>query len=447
MSSTLSAAGETASPRFLRAHHYVLVLLVCTLSVTTLLKVGEIQYLELILAADLVLLTGLFLHNHLRARVFGPIFSIGQSYTIFLVLAFLLSLLALRQNFNLANETLLKRPLLVTISRMAELFLDAFYMLYLAGLFREDERLRIFAARVYYWTGIAGGIYALATYPLNYFLAMQLGTYSSSHRLRGFDNEGGPYGTYLLSVCALAIAMYHRGWLSRRQFYWGIALLVACLAGSQSKAAFFALAVLGLFYLLMALKGWRGWALIAAMGAVFAVLGLLLNIPGKIEVYNRAIASYQELSNLRSEDGNIVMGRVAGAVLAPRMIAVHPLAGIGWGNYPLVRDNPEYRQGSAFSTGPTDAPGLGLIDYIVDLGFPLCLYLIWVLFKPAYLLRRHRATPGLVTMAAVHPVVTVAGAHLNLIYPWVVVALALGMGFARRTEAVPEHEAMTAYVA
>jgi hypothetical protein len=430
MSFNPSVEGEPAS-RFWRIHSYVLIFLACTLSVTIILKIGEIQYLELILAADFVLLMGLFAWNRFRTRMFRPFFSIGQSYVFFLALVFLLALFALRQQFNPANETFLKQPLLVTISRMAELILDVFYMLYLASLFREDRRLCLFGAKVYYWTGIAGGLYALATYPLNFFLHLQLGTYGDSHRLRGFDNEGGPYGTYLISVCALVFVMYRQGWLSRRQFYWSISFLIVCLIGSQSKAAFFAMGVLGVFYLILALRGWRRWTVLATLGAAFAVLGLALDIPAKVQVYNKASGVYEEMSNLKSGDPNFVMGRVAGAVLAPRMIAAHPLAGIGWGNYPLVRDDPEYRQGTAFSFGSTDAPGLGLIDYIVDLGFPLCLYLIWILSKPAFLLHRSGARVELIAMAAIQPIATLAGAHLNLIYSWVVVALALGIGFGR----------------
>lgn len=433
--------------RFVRIHSYILVFLVCTLSVTTTLKIGEVQYLELLLAADLPVLFWFFARNRLRVPIFRKFFEIGEGYAIFLFLAFALAMVALRQDFSNTNVTLLKRPLVVTLARMAELFLDALYMLYLASLFREKGDLCIFGAKVYYWTGIAGGIYSVATYPLNYLMGSQLGTYGASHRLRGFDNEGGPYGTYLVTVCALAFAMYRRGWLTRRQFSWGIAFLLACLAGSQSKAAFFVAGVLGFLYVLWIWKGWRRLAVIATAGAGVGLLALLLNIPGQVEVYNRAISTYQQLSNLRSEDGNFVMGRVAGAVLAPRMIRAHPFTGIGWGNYPLVRDDPDYRQGTAFAISPTDAPGLGVIDYIVDLGFPLCFYLLWVISKPAYLLRRRSADPTLVALAATHPVVVLFGAHLNLIYPWAVVALALGMGFARQRNATLTHDPLLLNVA
>ena len=132
------------------------------------------------------------------------------------------------------------------------------------------------------------------------------------------------------------------------------------------------------------------------------------------------------------------MGRIAGAVLAPRMIAAHPILGIGWGNYPLVRDDPEYRRGTAFELNLTDAPGLGLIDYIVELGIPLWLYLTWVELKPVLMLRRRGADVWLVSLALVQPLSNWVGSHLNLTHPWVVLSFALGLGFHSVTKPAPK---------
>jgi O-antigen ligase len=317
---------------------------------------------------------------------------------------------------------------------MAELFLDVFYMLYLASAYRQDERLCRFGAKVYYWMGIIGGIYAVATFPMSYFFQIDLGTYGESHRLRAFNNEAGSYGTYLITVCALTMVMYKKGWIGRKQMLWSMALLLVCMAGSQSKAAFFAIAVIGFLYLMWALRGWRRWALVGSMCIVFSALGAVLNIPAQIAVYERGSALYQQMSNLRAEDGNFIMGRISGAVIAPRMIAAHPLLGIGWGNYPLVRDDPQYRRGTAFMIADVDSPSLGPIDYIVELGFPLWIYMTWASIKPIYLLRLTRADPWILCLAAMQPISNWFGAHLNITYPWVALGLALGLGFRKKTE-------------
>jgi hypothetical protein len=178
--------------------------------------------------------------------------------------------------------------------------------------------------------------------------------------------------------------------------------------------------------------------MVAIMCAGFGMLAVLLNVPAQIAIYERGSEIYQKVSNLRSDDANFVMGRISGAVLAPRMIAAHPLLGIGWGNYPLVRDDPQYRRGTAFMMSDLDSPSLGPIDYIVELGFPLWIYMTWVSIKPIYLLRLNRADPWILCLAAMQPISNWFGAHLNITYPWVAVGLALGFGFSKRADKRPE---------
>jgi hypothetical protein len=422
-----------------RKRKYILVFLAASLSSTVVLKIAEIQYLELIFAVDLLVLGGLFVREGLQVKVYRPFLEIGQSYAIFLGAAFLLSIFALQQDFSQSfHDSFFKRPVIVTLARMIELFLDVFYMLYLASLYREDENLCKFGAKIYYWVGVAGCMYSFITLPLNVLFNMQLGTYSDSHRFRGFDNEGGSFGLYLLSVLLIAIVMRKRNWLSRWQFRWGLASLLLGMIGAQSKSLFVAAGLVGVIDLMWIFRGWKRWAMIAGMSAALIVLASVFNFQRQIDAYIRGSEQYQKLSYLKKNDGNVVMGRVAGAVLAPRMIAAHPLLGIGWGNYPLVRDNREYRRGTAFALNLTDAPGLGLIDYIVELGIPLWLYLTWVELKPVLMLHRRSADVWLVSLALMQPISNWAGSHLNLTHPWVVLSFALGLGFSSAAKPVPE---------
>ncbi len=430
MSDVTGPAVDTVQ-RMMKLREYVLALLVGSLSATILLKFGDIQYLELILAMDFLVLLGIFFYKNLWFRAFRPFLSIGLTYGIFLALALLLGVLALRNNFYLVGQSVFKKPLLLTIARMAELFLDVFYMLYLASLYREDERICKVAAKTYYWTGVAGAIYALLSLPLNLIFHLNWGAYTESHRLRGFNNEAGSYGTYLISVCLVTLAMRRRGWISRRQFNFSMGLFAFCLLGSQSKAALLALMLLGLLNIVLLLHGWNRLGVLAAMGVAAMLLANIFNLQRGVSVYFQGAAQYQVLSRYHSDDPNLVMGRVAGAVLGPRMLIAHPFLGIGWGNYPLVRDDPEYRRGSAFSLGDLDSPSLGPLDYMVELGLPLWLYLTWAELKPMYLLFRHGADIWIMNMAGIQILANWFGAHLNLTYPWVVVGLSLGMGFSR----------------
>ncbi len=409
---------------------YSLVFLATTLCSTVLLKVAEIQYLEWIFAFDFLLLFTLVLRDGFRLQLFRPYLSIARSFGIFLAAAFLLSLISLQQTFPPVGQTSpLKAPVIVTLARIAELFLDAFYMLYLASLFKDDEKLCIFGLKVYLWTGLLGCLYSFVTFPFNFLFEAQLGTYSMQHRFRGFDNEGGGFGVYLVSVLVVTVILYRRRWITRPKFIAYLILLSVGLVGSQSKSSFFAIATLCIICLTWFVRGWRKWAFVAGVVLSLAVVGTVLNIGDQIDVYRISSAKYQQLSNLKATDGNYVMGRVAGAVLAPRMIAAHPLTGIGWGNYPLVRDAIEYRQGTAFALGLTDSPSLGIVDYIVELGIPLWLYLTWVELKPVWMLRRIRADVWLLALALIQPVSNWAGAHLNIIHPWIAGAFALGIAY------------------
>jgi hypothetical protein len=306
-------------------------------------------------------------------------------------------------------------------------------MLYLASLYREDQTLARFGARTYLWTGIAGCLYSITTLPLNLFFELQLGSYSNLHRFRGFNNEGGSFGVYLLSSLLLTVVSERQGWLTRREYRWAMTVFIVSLIGSQSKSAFLALAILGVIAAGWLIPGWKRWVLVSGLTVGLIAVGSLLDLREQFDQYLVGASTYREFSNLKWGDPNYVMGRVAGAVLAPRMIAARPLAGIGWGNYPLVRDNPEYRQGGAYSLFLTDAPGLGVVDYIVELGIPLWLYLTWIELKPAFMLRRRRASLWIVSLALILPVSTWVGTHLNLTHPWVVVAFALGVGYKAAT--------------
>jgi hypothetical protein len=160
----VSSAESLRAERFLRVHNFVLVFVACSLAATILLKIASIQYLELIFAADFLLLLWMFAKNDLRMRVFRPFQSIGVSYLIFMGVGLLLAVFALRQQFDAIDVPPLQLPLVVTVSRVVELFLDAFYMLYLANVFRKDERLCAFGARVYLWTGVAGVFVSIAEF-------------------------------------------------------------------------------------------------------------------------------------------------------------------------------------------------------------------------------------------------------------------------------------------
>jgi hypothetical protein len=393
-----------------------------------LLRIGGIQYLELIYLFQIFLLIALFPRHKFQARLIRPAFNMGLLYATFMVVAFVLALLALQRDFYFPTGIgFLKHPIWITLSRMTELFIDAASMLYLFHLFRTNLNNLIFTLRIYFWTGVASAAFAILTFPLNVYFDLQLGTYLDQHRMRGFYNEGGPFGLYLLSVFLVGLALTRQNWGSRSRIRLAYVPLVIALLGSQSKAAIFAAGMMMFFNALMVKQVGRRLLVIMALLGVGFLASFVPAITDPIAMYVNTPEKYEYLSNLDSEE-DLLSGRIAGAFIVRRMIQVHPWVGIGWGNYPLVRNSPEYRGGARWADIDDD-PGLGILGTTADFGIPLTLFLICITFYPYFYLRRRSAPLVVKNLALIQPVVHLCGAQLNLTYPWLITAFALGLGY------------------
>lgn len=408
----------------------IFLLLAASLSSTILLKVADIQYLELIYLLQLCVLVLLFPRHRFHLRLFRPAFTLAVLYLLFMIAAFVLALAALRNDFYYpSNLGFLQYPVWITLSRMVELTIDVGAMVYLVELFRADVNNLIFTLKVYFWVGVAGSVYSILTFPLNYFYDAQLGTYADIHRMRGFFNEGGPFGVYLISEILVGIVLYRQHWGSRNRIRLAFLPIAIGLIGSQSKSAIFAAALMFAFNALMVQQTGRRLAVLAGILVSASIAAFVPSISQSISGYANAATQYEYLSNFASQDDNYVLGRVAGAFIVPRMIQAHPLLGIGWGNYALVRNSPEYRGGSAWANF-YDAPGLGLLGTAAEVGVPLTLVLIAIFFYPYFYLRRIGSPLVIKNLALMQPVIHIFGGQLNLTHPWLLTAFALGLGYA-----------------
>jgi len=415
--------------------------LASTLSSTILLKVAEIQFLEIIYCLQLGFLIALFPRRRFRTRLFRPAFVISALYGVFMVVTLISALAALQNDFYFPSQlSLLKEPVWITFSRIIELTVDVGAMVYLIQLFRTDIENLIFALRVYFWVGVAACVYSIVSFPLNVLYDLQLGTYVDVHRMRGFFNEGGPFGVYLISELLIAIVLYRQGWISRRSYGVGMVLVGVGAVGSQSKSALFAAGLMLLFNALMVKETGRRLAVLAGVAAILCVCAYLPAISEPLRAYVEKPADFEYYSNFVYSDPNYVYGRVAGAFIVPRMIAAHPYLGVGWGNYGIVRDSPQYRGGAAFADYD-DAPGLGLLGTAAEVGIPATLFLIGILFYPYFYLRRIEAPLVIKNLALMQPIIHLFGGQLNLTHPWVITAFAFGLGYFYK------HHGLSAYPA
>jgi O-antigen ligase len=249
--------------------------------------------------------------------------------------------------------------------------------------------------------------------------------YGYDDRVRGFFNEGGPFGIFLISA-GLVSMLRARLFLPRIPvlFKLELALFVLALCLSGSKAGFLAAAIL---CVIAAVAAGRRLQRFAIFGICSLVLVLTLAIfGGKFFGYAYAYLNLDEALAYRPDDPSLIMGRVAAAAIVPRMIAAHPVAGIGAGNYSLMRNDPEYLQGLP-PVDEWDLPGVGLLGAAAEFGIPLALAFVALLLQPLIRARRARAPSVVVVAAGFQPVAFALGVNLNFFYPWLVAGIALAV--------------------
>jgi len=409
--------------RALRHKH--LLLAVCVLAAMPTVRLGDVQLLELFLLLHVSYLSICFILGGFRLYLQKATRALVAGHLVFAIAAVALAAASLRLNFYPPHDiSFLKSPLLLSAARIAEVSLGAFYMVYLSASFQVDPDGRSYAMAVYFWSGVASAAYSLISYPVLFAAGINLGAYVPGFRARGFFNEGGPYGLYLVGVMLVGLLLHEDRTLSLKRIGCGSLVLAAAFLLSQSKAAF--MGCLLLFALYLVLTGTiRRKLLLSAVAVLFVYVVVTQTpvVPQLVGYYD----SYELLADFGAsvDEGAYggFGGRLGGAVLVPRMIEAHPWTGIGMGNYPLVRNDPRYLRG--LPTNDTwDLPGVGLISYAAELGLPLFLAMMLLLFVPAWLTRK--ASALLFIAGLYQPMAHAFGVQLNFYYPWICSAFVLG---------------------
>ena len=205
-----------------------------------------------------------------------------------------------------------------------------------------------------------------------------------------------------LSASYFVLALRLRVFPPRHRVFYigGLCISLLALFLSQSRAALVALiALYGVS--VIASQGRRRRILLAVL-PVLCVTSLVL-LRARFNSYNSLYSNFEQALFFHSDDPNLIMGRISAALIVPRMIAAHPVLGIGIGNYSLMRNDPDYLQGLP-SVDQWDLPGLGLLGSTAEFGIPLVLLLLWLLLKPLRQARRRRARLMVVPLAAFQPV-------------------------------------------
>lgn len=390
----------------------------------TNLKIGSLQPEDFILLLILALSVGKVILIGFKIEVPRSLIGLFGGYAVLIALVAFFSLLSLRLTFYpLEDTSILKTPLFYSMSRLLQFcaIVCGFFWLSVV-LSRHRGHLKM--GMTFYWrTGILVSVYAVISYIVLRFGGIDLwGAYfSTAFRARGFFNEGGPFGLYIVSVFMIGVL---RKYLDGKSMGWvRCSFLAAALLLSRSKAGFLAIVLLFSFSVLSATSLRRristlllGCALLMGF-AVFIHIDRL--ITGYIETYQNIESRMAVLGN----DSNVVLGRIAGAYIVPRMISTHPITGIGIGNYPLMRNDPKYLGELPSIRYLEDQPGLGIVGYTAELGIPVTLLLVVLLLAPYRICKKSASIIGIValTQFTCH----LMGAQLTFFYPWFVTACAL----------------------
>lgn len=426
-----SLAGDRQILFSMRGISAGVLLFACLLAPLTGLKVGDIEPVEFFLMIWLLVTVYWLEQSHGVFSLSPDLVRLGKHYCLFALLTLIGSVLSLRLTLYVPADAVgdvFKLPEFISIARLVQLAVIGGSVIVFANLLSRDASLLRFVTASYMWVGIANGLFAIVSWcALSLANLDLLGAYLSAAdhgvpRARAFFNEGGPYGLYAVSVIFVVLfRKYALRDVSRGMTTVALAVEGSSLVLSMSKAGIFCLGAIWLWCSIRRLH-WRHFIL--ASGFILLVL-VASPVRQQLEGYWQSYRSLEAVAALEPDNGNIVVGRIAALYIAPRIVASHPLAGVGLGNYSLVRNNPDYL-GLIPQSDYWDLPGLGLLGYAPELGIPLLLYLLWIIWYPVRPASRGGVTGMVIAVSAFQCFAELFGAQVTFFYPWLVTAIALG---------------------
>ncbi len=400
------------------------------LSAAPIAKIGDVQILEILQALFLTLAVPVFVYRGLKAPASGLWREFGGRYLLLLALCTALSIASLRLPFYTPpGVSVLKRPLWISLSRIFELFLVVYFMLRGAETLRRRPALLRAALDTYIWTGTLSACISIGAWVVAQTAGAQsFAIYGADQRARGFFNEGGPFGVFLVSVAAVTLLRARLFRFVYPGVRWAIlGMLAVALGLSQSKAGLIVAA--GLCCASVMLAGGRLQKIALTIVCALVLTAALSLFGGKVFGYFYAYLNLEEAMAYRPDDPSLIMGRIAASVIVPRMIEAHPVMGIGVGNYSLMRNDPQYLENLP-PVSEWDLPGMGLFGSAAEFGVPLTLFLLVLLMRPVVRSRKMGQPVVVAVAASFQPLAFLLGVNLNFFYPWLVAAFVLAAGGA-----------------
>jgi hypothetical protein len=405
---------------------------IAILTAFTNIKLGSLQAEDLVLLLLMGFCTARFLCSGFSFRISLKLSGLFRSYGLLLLSLILLAVLALRLTFYPLDEaSFLKQPVIFSLSKLLQLAACICGFLWLTNMFLVERGLLVRAMNAYWSIGVLSSWFAILSWivvvsahidPSSLSGAI-LGAYSVDYavRARGFFIEGGPFGLYVVSVFAIGLLSRHM--TGRRLGWTNIAVLLTAFLLSESKAAFFAAVLLILYSVLSAASFQKKITYFVLSTAILCGAAAWQNLPSVLIGYYNSYQRIEDNAVVLGRDPNLVLGRIAALYIVPRMIAAHPITGIGIGNYSLMRNDPRYLGSLPTITDAEDLPGIGIPGIAAEMGIPATIWLLILLFKPYWVCRKKASIIGI--GAIFQPMAHFFGVQLTFFYPWFVSACAL----------------------
>lgn len=332
------------------------------------------------------------------------------------------------ESFSIPSDanSILKQPGWISLARIIQLLVLFFCYKLIILECKKNPGMIDSCIKLYIYSGFLASLYGLLSFFLLSTTGINLGgAYGEfGYRLRAFYVEGGPYGLFAGSVILLLLARWNSGNFSPMRK--NIILLCVGLSFllAQSKSAFFALFLTILMSFLLRnptylIRHVKSFLFITALISIAAIYS------GANEVFTRIINDQQSLienPDLFAEDNNFAMGRIAGGIIVPQMIAENPVLGIGLGNYSLLRDTEKYNHFLP-KVDLWDLHGLGLFGFTAEVG------ILGVLIFASFFLHRYicefKSGDSVFHLAiAAYPVAAlIFGVQPTFSYPWILLAI------------------------
>lgn len=335
--------------------------------------------------------------------------------------------------FNLHRElpplkglSLLKSPYLITIGRFLELIACVNLVSLAYFYFKDKSRKYIiqFVEKVVFISFLLiifnSFIYLLVTNGVLSGSSLVYITSSNYYRLKGGFIEGGPYGLMLSFLFVLSFLYNSRFNIIIRAF-----IIANIVFLAKSKAGMLLLVIWAVIYYYKTV-----YRKIKSLSFIVLLLGgviALFAFAKLAEVYIEHIQNMEKYVIERPDDTNLIMGRIAGSHIAPKMVLDNPIFGIGLGNYPIQRNLEKYRSFiPASPPGKTDAHGLGgIFQLLVDGGlFILFLFFLIIFFLTKKTLRLKN---NLEIFLFAFPCFFLTGVQIYFLYPWFLLGIIISL--------------------